>query len=169
MRARHLLCWVSLKGLISITEQPLLKLKLSYDRRSVSQSVLMSGSHLKPITRFLFSVWQLRVSWCEVPSLTRGWVCNLLVQLLLGLGSQSRRIRDNILLCHLRLSKPGGRGPRIYIPQKKGSPVIPPGTGFPFRRTLRLAGQRWRCTNLPPHGKEQPLMGGWLVNFATDG
>jgi hypothetical protein len=34
---------------------------------------------------FLFSVWQLRFSWCGAPSLTIGWVCNLLVQLLLGI------------------------------------------------------------------------------------
>jgi hypothetical protein len=59
--------------------------------------------HLKPMRRFLFSVWQLRVSWCRAPSLTRGWVCNLHVQLLLGLarsvtlGSKSRRTRDYIL------------------------------------------------------------------------
>jgi hypothetical protein len=33
-----------------------LKLKLIYDRRSVGQSVLVSGSHLEPMTRFLFSV-----------------------------------------------------------------------------------------------------------------
>jgi hypothetical protein len=31
-----------------------LKLKLIYDRRSVGQSVLMLGSHLEPMTRFLF-------------------------------------------------------------------------------------------------------------------
>jgi hypothetical protein len=31
-----------------------------------------------------------------------------------------------------RLSQPGGPGPRIYIPQEQDSPVIPPGTGFPF-------------------------------------
>jgi hypothetical protein len=60
------------------------------------------------------------------PSLTRGWVCNLLVQLLLGLaravtlGSKSRRTHDHILQSHLRL------------PQEQGDPVIPPGTGFPF-------------------------------------
>jgi hypothetical protein len=40
--------------------------------------------------------------------------------------------------------KPGGPGPRIYIPQEQGGPVIPPGTGFPFRRLLRLAGIRCR-------------------------
>jgi hypothetical protein len=62
------------------------EVKLIYDRRSVGQSVLVSGSHLEPITRFLFSVWQLRVSWCVAPSLTRGRVCNLLVQLFLVLA-----------------------------------------------------------------------------------
>jgi hypothetical protein len=92
-----------------------------------------TGSHLEPITRFLFSVWRLRVSWCVAPSLTRGRVCNLLVQLLLGLaravtlGSKSRRTHGHILLPHLRLPQPGGPGPCIYIPQEQGGPVIPPG------------------------------------------
>jgi hypothetical protein len=36
--------------------------------------------------RILFSVWQLPVSLRGAPSLMRGWVCNLLVQLLLGLS-----------------------------------------------------------------------------------
>jgi hypothetical protein len=43
--------------------------------------------------------------------------------------------------------KPGRPGPRVYIPQEQGGLVIPPGTGFPFRRLLRLAGLRWRCSN----------------------
>jgi hypothetical protein len=38
-----------------------------------------------------------------------------------------------------RLAQPGGTGPRIYIPQKQGGPVIPPGSGFTFCRLLRLA------------------------------
>jgi hypothetical protein len=41
-----------------------------------------------------------------------------------------------------RLPQPGGSGPRIYIPQGQGGPVIPPGIGFPFRLPLRLAGGR---------------------------
>jgi hypothetical protein len=41
-----------------------------------------------------------------------------------------------------RLPQPGGPGPRIYISQEQGGPVIPPGTGFPFRRLLRLVGLR---------------------------
>jgi hypothetical protein len=54
------------------------------------------------------------------------YICNLLVQLLLGLaravtvGSGSRRTHDHILLSHLRLPQPGGPGPRIYIPQEQG-------------------------------------------------
>jgi hypothetical protein len=51
-----------------------------------------------------------------------------------------------------RLPEPGGPGARIYIPQEQGGPVIPPGTGFPFRRLLRLAGLRWRYSNPPPRG-----------------
>jgi hypothetical protein len=103
-----------------------LKLKLNYDRQSVGHSVLVSGSHLELMTRFLFSVWQLRVSCCAAPSLTRGCVCNLLVQLLLGLsravtlGVQVPQISDRILLSHLRLPQPGGPGPRVYIPQEQG-------------------------------------------------
>jgi hypothetical protein len=60
------------------------------------------------------------------------------------------RTHDHILLS--RLPKPGGPGPRIYIPQEQGGSVIPPGTGFPFLRLLRLAGIRWRHSNSPPHG-----------------
>jgi hypothetical protein len=66
---------------------------------------------------------QLRVCCFVAPSLTRGRVCNLLVQLLLGLaravtlGSKSHRTHDHILLSHLRLPQPGGPGPHIYIPQ----------------------------------------------------
>jgi hypothetical protein len=43
------------------------------------------------------------------------------------------------------------RLPYLY-PQEQGGPVIPPGTGFPFRRLLRLAGLRWRYSNPPPRG-----------------
>jgi hypothetical protein len=46
----------------------------------------------------------------------------------------------------------GAPGPRIYILPWQGGPVIPPGTGFPFRRLLRLAGLRWRYSAPPPHG-----------------
>jgi hypothetical protein len=78
----------------------------------------------------IFPVWQLWVSWCWAPFLTRGWVCNLLV-LLLGLaravtlGSKSHRTHDHILLSHLKLPQP--RSPYLYpIPQKQCGAVTPP-------------------------------------------
>jgi hypothetical protein len=58
--------------------------------------------------------------------------------------SESIRTRNHTLLSHLRLPQPGGPGSRMYIPQEEGGPVIPPGTGLPLRRLLRLAGLRWR-------------------------
>jgi hypothetical protein len=58
-----------------------------------------------------------------------------------------------------RLPQPGWPGPRIYIPHEQGGLVIPPGTGFFFRRLLRLSGVRWKYSTPPPHGDnlEQPV------------
>jgi hypothetical protein len=88
-----------------------------------------------------------------ISSLTRGRVYRLQLLLVLAsaviLGSESRGTRVHILLSDSRLPQPGGPGPRIYIPQEQGSSVIPPGTGFLFRRLLRLVGPRWRYSNPP--------------------
>jgi hypothetical protein len=97
-----------------------------------------------PWPDFYFLTDKLQVSWCGAFSLTREWVYNLLVQLHLGLaravilGSKSHRTHAHILLSHLRLPQLWGPGPRIYIPQEQSGPVIPPSTGFPFYRLLRL-------------------------------
>jgi hypothetical protein len=94
---------------------------------------------------FLLEIFFRQLRFCNFNFLTRERVCNLLVQLLLGLaravtlGSKSRRTHGHILQSHLRLPEPGGPVSRIYIPQEQGGPVIPPGTGFPFCRLLRLA------------------------------
>jgi hypothetical protein len=87
----------------------------AYDRQSVGQSVLVPGSHDQisfiSLTIAGFLIW--------APSLTRGWVCNLLVQLLLGLaravtlGSKYSKIHGHILVSNLRLPQPGVSGPRI--------------------------------------------------------
>jgi hypothetical protein len=85
---------------------------------------------------------ELGLFYFVAPSLTRGRVCNLLVQLFLGLaravtlGSKSRRTHGHILLSHLRLTQPGGPGSRIYIRQEQGGPVIPPGHWVPFMSPL---------------------------------
>jgi hypothetical protein len=69
------------------------------------------------------------------------------------LGSESREDHDRILLSEIRDSpKPGGPGPHIYIPKEQGGQVIPPGTAFPFRRLLRLAGLRCRYSTPPLRG-----------------
>jgi hypothetical protein len=71
--------------------------------------------------------------------------------------SQARVSRDSwphFTVLDSRLPQPGGPGPRIYIRQEQGGPVISPGTGFTFRRLLRLVGIRWRYSTPPPHGIE---------------
>jgi hypothetical protein len=91
------------------------------------------------------------------PCLTREWICNLLVQLLLGLaravalGSQSRRTHDHIFFVLFETPPTWkARLGELYS-------VIPPGTGLPFRRFLRFAGLRWRYSNPPPHGPTTSL------------
>jgi hypothetical protein len=51
-----------------------------------------------------------------------------------------------------RLPSPGRSGPRIYILQEEGGPVILQRIGFPFRRLLRRAELRLKCSKPPPHG-----------------
>jgi hypothetical protein len=60
-----------------------------------------------------------------MPSLTRGWVCNLLVLLFLGLaravtlGSKSLRTHGHILLSHLRHPQFRGPGPVFISPRNR--------------------------------------------------
>jgi hypothetical protein len=73
--------------------------------------------------------------------------------------SQLRVLRDSwphFTVSDWRLPQPGGPGPRIYIPQEQGGPVIGPGTGFHFRRLVRLAGLRWRYSTPPPRLDKMP-------------
>jgi hypothetical protein len=46
----------------------------------------------------------------------------------------------------------GGQVPVFISLEEQGGPAISPGTGFPFRRLLGLAGLRWRYSAPPPHG-----------------
>jgi hypothetical protein len=99
-----------------------------------------------------FTVGHLRASCCRAPSLTRGRVCNLLVQFAVTLRSKSRRTHDDISLSHLRLPQLGGPGPCIHIPREQGGPVMFPNTGFSFYLNFRLAGLRFRYFTPPGHG-----------------
>jgi hypothetical protein len=109
------------------------KLKLYCDRRSVGQFVLVSGPQWPDFNFFLSDNFGSPL-WRE-----DGFViCSAVTHSL-----ESRRSNNHILLSHQRLPQHEGPVPRIYIPQEQGGPDIPPVTGFPFRRPLRLAGLRW--------------------------
>jgi hypothetical protein len=90
------------------------------------------------------AVWNLGSFIYGAPSLTKGRVSNLQCNHSMVRVAQNR---NHVLLSHLRFPQPGGPGSRIYIPQEQGGPVIPPGTGFPLHRLLRLAGLRWKYSN----------------------
>jgi hypothetical protein len=62
-------------------------------------------------------------------------------------------IQSEVVRLAFNLSQSGGPGPCIYVPQWQVGPVIPPGTGFHFRRLQRLVGLRLGCSNPPPRGK----------------
>jgi hypothetical protein len=95
-----------------------------------------SGTCDKFFFRHEISFRQLRLCYFVAPSLTRGRVCNLLLNCFWALPEQSLLSRSpaeltvHILLSHLRLPQPGGPGSRIYILEEQGGPVIPPGPGF---------------------------------------
>jgi hypothetical protein len=78
---------------------------------------------------------QIRVCWCgrplwrEVASVVLCFFKSITSAAFLR--SESHGTPEHILLSlFLRLPQPGGPGPRIYIPQEQGSPVIPQGIGF---------------------------------------
>jgi hypothetical protein len=135
--------------------------KSHHSTESQTASLSWCQATIRVIDQFFFLLEiflrQLRICYSMAPSLTRGRVCNRL--LLLGLasavllGPESRGTEDHISLSQFfNLPQPEGPGPRIYIPQEQGGPVIPPGTGLPFRLLLRLAWLRWKYCNPPPHG-----------------
>jgi hypothetical protein len=101
-----------------------LKSKLIYDRRSVGQSVLVSGAHLGPATNSLFSLKfslkQFRVCYFVAPSLTRGRICNLL--LLLVLASAVPRDSRPYFIVPILDTPPTWRARSPYL--------YPPGTGW---------------------------------------
>jgi hypothetical protein len=128
------------------------KLKLIYDRQSVGQSVLVSGTHLGPTTNFYFSL-KLSLDSCGfvillAPSLTRGRVCNLLYNCFWALPEQSHLSRSPteltaIFYC-LIWDSPNleGQVPVFISPRNRVAQLYP----------RALSGLWWRYSNPPPHG-----------------
>jgi hypothetical protein len=110
------------------------KSKLYYDRRSVGQSVLVSGTHLGPGTNFSPSFFNYffngfvdvgRPFWWEVGSIVFScyWASPAL-----SFSSLSSMGLMNIFYCLNFLNSPTWMaGSCIYFPQEQGSPVVPLG------------------------------------------
>jgi hypothetical protein len=116
------------------------------------QSVLVTTSWRITTSNFIFQLNTCGHSPYVTSSLTRGWVCSL--QLLLALASavilrsQSRGTRDHVLLAQIRESPNlKGQVPVFISPRNR----VARGTGFSFRRLLRVTGLQWRYCNPPPH------------------
>jgi hypothetical protein len=122
--------------------------------------------HQQKFTKHVVDIWdrwilitvrESQISWWGAFSLTWGRVCRLHSLLVLAsaviLGSESRGTHNHILLSLIRDSHNlEGQDLVIIFPRNRVAQLYHPGTGFPFRRFLRLAGLQWRYSNLPPRG-----------------
>jgi hypothetical protein len=110
---------------------------------------LLWSSRLFCYWLFIFSlVWQFLVSSWGVPSLMRGWVCNL--QCNYSLVRVTQDPKPCITVSSETPPTWRARYPYLY-PSGIRSPSYSLGTGFHFRRLLQLAGLLWlRYSNAPP-------------------
>jgi hypothetical protein len=131
-----------------------LKSKLCYDRWSVSQSVLVSSTHLGLKSRFLFLSDSCKFVYVGCTSDERmGLFFTIAADPCQCSHSQVWVPWDSWLyftVSGLRLPQHGEPGPCIYIPHEQGGPVITQGTEFPFCRLLRLAKAMVEVFNTAP-------------------
>jgi hypothetical protein len=137
--------------------------ELLYDWRFTASQFVLATSPLRPTTRIF--IFQLNISGYRpyvTSFLTREWVC--CYSCCWSSSAQSfsdpspAGLMTTFYCLKLETPQPGEPCSRIYIPQELRGPVTPPGTGFPFRRLLRLAGLRWRYSTPPPQGILTRLM-----------
>jgi hypothetical protein len=117
--------------------------ELLYDWRfTVNQFVLATSPMGRTTSNFIFQLNTCSYSPYVTSSLTTGWVCRLHrcwpspAQTFSGPSPAGLLII--LYSSNLRIPQPGGPGPRTYIPQEHGGPVIHTGTGFSFSRLLPL-------------------------------
>jgi hypothetical protein len=141
-----------------------LKLKLIYDRQSVGRLSVRRPSGTCDQFFFLLEISfrQLLVCCFVEPSLTRWRVCNLLYNCFWFLPEQSLLSRSpaklTTIFYYLIWDSPNleGQVPVFISPRNRVAQLYHPGTGLPFCRLLRLAGQRWKYSNPPPHWVDKP-------------
>jgi hypothetical protein len=116
------------------------KSKLNYDRQLAGQSVLVSGTHLRPATNFSHSLFDYFLDNLEfvdvgLPLWREVGVCTF--HFLPGIASAAFLRyeyhgihKQSLLSLLLRLPQTGGPGSCIYFLQEQRSPVIPPGIGL---------------------------------------
>jgi hypothetical protein len=131
---------------------------LCYDRRAVSQSILVSSNNLGPRPDIYyyhtvagFLMWGVLSDERAGLSFT---IAALSCRCSHSLVWVPRDSWPYFTVSDSRLPQHGGPGPRIYSPKEQSGSIMPPGTGFHFRRFLRLAGLRWRLSNVLPLGDQ---------------
>jgi hypothetical protein len=130
--------------------------KLRYDRRSVGQSVSVSSSCLKKKTKQNYYYCQIVTGLLMYGALSderTGLSFTIAVGLSQRRHSRVRVPRNSWLyftVSDSRLPQLGMPGPRIYIPQEQGVPVISLGVCFPSNRLLRLARIQWKYSSQSP-------------------
>jgi hypothetical protein len=113
------------------------------------RSVRLGDKSLETHDQYFFQLNTCGHSPYVTSSLTGGWVCHLQLLPVLAsaviLRSESRGTHDYILLSQIRDSPNlEGQIPVFIFYSNRVARLYPPGTGFPFRGLLRLAGLRWR-------------------------
>jgi hypothetical protein len=136
-----------------LTNSNKFKVNFMLHRRSVGRSLLVSSTRLKPKPRFLLLSHSCefvdlgRPLWREDGPVVYNCCCPSPTQSFSGPSPVGLMI---VFYC-LRFETPPtwrARSPYLYHPVTGWSRS--PGTGFPFRRLLRLAGLRWRYSDRPP-------------------
>jgi hypothetical protein len=128
-----------------------------YDRQFTANQFVLATNPLRLTTNnFTFELNTCGSSPYVTSSLTRRWVCRLQLLLVLVsaviLKSEFRGTHEHILLSQIRDSPNLEGQVNVFISPEQGGTVISPGSGFLFRRLLRLARLRWRYSTPPPHG-----------------